>query len=73
MLRLSQQKYLTKTTQVEQPETSVAQNFTISNKLKGVLGMCYDASSKTIQVVENPWRKTLAEFNGAFVTKKFNK
>jgi hypothetical protein len=35
--------------------------------------MTLDENSMTIRVVENPWRQSVAEFNGAFVTKKFNK
>ena len=50
-----------------------ADNLTISNKLKGILALDYCQNTKTIRVVENSWKQSVAEFNGAFVTKKFDK
>ena len=35
--------------------------------------MTFDKKTNTILAVENPWRQSVAEFNGAFVTKKFTK
>jgi len=49
-------------------------NLTISNKLKGILQMEYDQDKKTINVVENVWKRTVEKFSdGAFVPKKFAK
>lgn len=77
MLKISQKKYLSKAQEVQAATTSsvnqTSDNLTISNKLKGILAMQFDSATKTIRVVENPWRQSVAEFNGAFVTKKFHK
>lgn len=49
------------------------ENLTISNRFKGILAMEYDEKQRRIRVVENSWKQAVQEFQGAFVTKKFNK
>lgn len=73
LLKLSQKKYLDNTVVPTSIIKEAADNLTISSKFAGILAMQFDTNSNTIKVVQNPWRKTVAEFNGAFVTKKFNK
>lgn len=59
--------------QVGEEQGQEIKNLTISNRLKGVLAMDYCEETKTVRVVENPWKQTVQEFQGAFVTKKFKK
>jgi hypothetical protein len=70
MLKLTQSKYLKPQQQQTTGVNESTDNLTISNKLKGILAMTYERG--TIRVVENPWKQSVAEMPGAFVTKKFN-
>ena len=69
-LKLTQSKYIKPQQQQAIGVNESTDNLTISNKLKGILAMTFEKG--TIRVVENPWKQSVAEMNGAFVTKKFN-
>lgn len=45
----------------------------ISNSIKGILSMNFDAKTESLFVVENQWRKALENFQGALVVPKFGK
>ena len=54
-------------------ESGVTDNLTISNMLKGILNMEYDAEGKKLRVVENVWQKTVEEFPGTLAIPKYGK
>jgi hypothetical protein len=73
MVKLGQQKFLTDAQHAESTVfTQSEDNLTISNKLKGILQMSVDREHSKIRVVENVWKKAVGEFQGAFISKKFN-
>ena len=78
-LKVSQRKYLLSQPGANADEqskpsetTQSADNLKISNKLKGILALDFCPEKNSIKVVENSWKQSVAEFNGAFVSKKFN-
>jgi hypothetical protein len=73
MVKLGQQKYLTDAQHAQSSVfTQSVDNLTISNKLKGILQMEVKRDENKIRVVENVWKKAVGEFQGAFISKKFN-
>lgn len=72
LVKLSQEKYLTRQAPVESKvDAQKSDNLTISNKLKGIL--CITLDDGKIRAVENLWKRSLKQMPGAFVTKKFHK
>jgi len=73
MVKLGQQKYLSDAQHAQSSVfTQSVDNLTISNKLKGILQMEVKRDENKIRVVENVWKKAVGEFQGAFISKKFN-
>jgi len=55
--------------QLQVPEEN--ENLTISNSIKGILQMSFDAEKSELRVIENQWRKALERFPGALTLPKF--
>ena len=73
-LKLSQGRYLKEGVLPEQKQESSGDevpNLTISNKLKGILSMEYDAAEKKLVVVENVWKKLVQAFPGTVAIPKY--